>query len=108
MIIREKNHDTVKYHNLAGTEISFRDGDITIDLAKYEQDYPVHIDISADEKDKLVTGPANRYMAEIDIPARTYEITAGAKDDLGFPLLTKTARPLDTEKVTLTLWEVQG
>jgi hypothetical protein len=108
MIIREKNQDTVKYHDLTGTEIALGNGDFRVDLAKYQQDYPVHIDISEDEKGKLVTGPAHRYMAEIDIPARTYEITAGAKDDLGFPLLTKTALPLDTEKVTLTLWEVQG
>jgi hypothetical protein len=72
MIIREKNKDTAKNQQLSGTLVAFRDGELTINLAEYEQDYPVHIDISEDEQGKLVTGPGYRYLAEIDIPARTY------------------------------------
>jgi hypothetical protein len=108
MIIRKKNEGTYVPYKLDGIKLSLRRGKLTLDLPDYEQDYPVHLDISEDENGKLVIGPARWYLAEIDIPAREYKIEAGEKDDAGFPRLKKTAQPLDTAKVALTLWAVEA
>lgn len=107
MIIREKNKGSYISYNLIGNKLTFRNNELALDLTQFQHDYPAHIDISEDENGRLVTGPAHRYMAEIDIPARVYTITVGEKDDFGFPLLCKTTEPLEMDKVTLTLWAVE-
>jgi hypothetical protein len=107
MIIREKNRGSYISYKLSGTELTFRNKELVLDLTEFQHDYPAHVDISEDDKGRLVTGPAHRYMAELDIPARVYNVSAGEKDDLGFPLLYKTAEPLDMDEVTLTLWAVE-
>jgi len=43
-----------------------------LNLAKYEQDDDVHIDICADKNGNLSTATAFRYVAQIEIPARQY------------------------------------
>ena len=50
------------------------DDDLTINLMKREQDYPVHIDVCFDEDEELVIGTAagRAYVAQIDIPARVF------------------------------------
>lgn len=108
MIIKLKNEGRYVPYALAGTILSFRNSELTLDLARYQHDYPIRIDISEDVNKNLVTGPAYRYIAEIDIPARVYEVKAGVKDDLGFPKLTKTMLPFDIDKVILTLWAVEA
>jgi hypothetical protein len=107
MNVRKKNQGTYLPYNLTGHTLSLRYGELTLDLTQYQCDYPVHLDISADASGALVLGPSHRYLAEIDIPAREYIITAGEKDDIGFPLLYKAAVPLNTAKVFLTLWAVE-
>ena len=92
---------------LEGTKLSLGGGALTVDLQGYIRDYPVQLDISADEAGALVVGLGHRYIAQIDIPARSYVIVAGASDDFGFPRLRKAARPLDTGLVKLTLWALE-
>ena len=103
MILYKKNEGTYVPYELTGTSLSFR-GALTLELSEYECDYPVSLDICEDLSGKLVLGLSHRYAAQIDIPARTYTIETGPADDFGFPKLKKTAMPLDTDKVTLTLW----
>ena len=96
MIIVEKNEGPKIDYEIQNTatkkKITF-DDDLTINLIKREQDWPVHIDICYDEDDELVIGTAagRRYIAEIDIPARQY--TPG--------------EPLDLDTVTLSLWSLE-
>ena len=77
MIIVEKNEGPKIDYEIQNTatkkKITF-DDDLTINLIKREQDWPVHIDICFDHDGELVIGTAagRAYVAEIDIPAREY------------------------------------
>lgn len=95
MIIVEKDVGTKIPYEVSGTKITF-DDDLTINLAKREQDYEVHIDICYDDDADLVIGAAagRVYIAEIDIPARVY-------DEQGEPVA------LDMDTVTLSLWAIE-
>jgi hypothetical protein len=107
MIISYKNAGTYLRYSADGAMLSFRDGELALNLNEYLRDYPIHLDISENMEGRLVLGPSHRYLAEIDLPAREYQVTAGEKDDLGFPRLYKTVLPLPLEKVRLTLWAVE-
>lgn len=97
------------------TKICF-DDDITINLAKRQEDWPVHIDILTDGDGVLVTGAesGSYYVAQIDIPAREYKEPEATEETAtvekgGEQAGTTDAPqpeplPLDMEKVTLTLW----
>ena len=73
MIIVNKNEGEKIPYEQSGSKICF-DDDLTINLAKREEDDAVHIDICYDADGALVVGAAagRRYVAEIDIPAREY------------------------------------
>lgn len=107
MLLNKKNEGIYVPYELTGSALSFKSGALTIDLSRCERDDPVSLDISQDASGKLVLGPAYRYIAQLDIPARTYTIDYGAADDFGFPQLKKIAAPLDTDKVSLTLWSLE-
>lgn len=55
--------------------ITFGDDDLMINLKNREQDEKVVIDICSDRDGFLVIGcdAAQRYVAQVEIPARTYE-----------------------------------
>lgn len=105
MIIVEKNEGPKIDYEVQNTstkkKITF-DDDLTINLAKREQDYPVHIDVCYDEDENLVIGTAagRAYVAEIDIPARQY-IPGETEEDPPVPV------PLDLDTVTLSLWAIE-
>lgn len=101
MIIIEKNAGEKIAYEVKSKKITF-DDDLTINLAKREQDWDVHIDVCFDADGELVIGAAagRAYVAEIDIPARTYTEPTG-EDEQAQPV------PLDLDKVTLSLWSVE-
>lgn len=101
MIIVEKNVGPKIDYEVTGQKICF-DDDLTINLKKREEDWPVHIDICFDRDKELVIGTAagRAYVAEIDIPARQYEQGEGEEAPV-VPV------PLDMDKVTLSLWAVE-
>ena len=105
MIIVNKNEGTKIEYEVEGTKITF-DDDLSIKLAKREQDWPVHIDVCFDQDGELVIGTAagRAYVAEIDIPARRYvtpEVEEGEEPEPPQPV------PLDMDTVTLSLWAVE-
>ena len=113
MNIIHKNEGTKIPYEVFGNKICF-DDDLTINLAKREEDWPVHIDICHDADGELVIGAAagRAYVAEIDIPKREYiekEAEEGVATDEGGmnggP--TMEAVPFDIDRVTLTLWAVE-
>ena len=91
MIVIEKNKGTKIEYTVNDTKITFGDDELTLNLAKYERDEEVRIDICRDDKKILSTGLSKYFVANIIIPARTY-------DENG------SAQPFDMEKVTLLLW----
>lgn len=108
MQIIEKNPPgTHISYSLDGTRITFRSGELTLDLARYMRDYPVHLIISENEFGMLVMGPAHRYVAELDLPARAYTIEKGEADDIGFPRLYRHPVPFDIHGISLTLWSME-
>ena len=105
MIIVEKNVGQKIPYSERGTKITF-DDDLTINLAKRQQDWPAHIDVCYDEDGELVIGAAagRSYVAEIDIPAKEYAEVENTETNETETQLEP--QPLDMEKVRLTLWAI--
>lgn len=101
MIVKEKNVGPKIPYEVIGTKIIF-DDDLMLNLAKRQNDEPVHIVISRNKARALQIGTADlwRYVAEIDIPAKQYEEPEG-EEEAPVPL------PLDMDTVTLTLWAIE-
>jgi len=110
MIIVNKNEGPKIDYEIQNTatkkKITF-DDDLTINLIKREEDWPVHIDVCFDADGCLVIGTAagRAYVAEIDIPAREYIYPEPAEE--GEEQDPPTPVPLDLDKVTLSLWAVE-
>ena len=106
MNIVEKNEGRKIEYEVNGAKVCF-DDDLTINLAKRQEDYDVHIDICFDKDKNLVIGTAagRAYVAEIDIPAREYiEHEPAAEAEEAEP---PTPVPLDMNNVTLSLWAIE-
>ena len=101
MIVIEKNEGPKIPFEVIGKKICF-DDDLTINLAKRQKDDAEHVDVCYDSDHELVIAAAagRSYVAEIDIPAKEYEIEGEGEEQTITPL------PLDMDKVTLTLWAI--
>lgn len=100
MIVINKNEGTKIPYEVSGKRITF-DDDLSLNLAKQEKDWPVHIDVCVDRDGNLCTGTGVGlyYVAQIDIPAAEFTIPAEEGE-------SPERLPLDMEKVTLTLWSL--
>ncbi len=111
MNIIHKNEGTKIPYTVSGSKITF-DDEVMYNLTKYERDEASHIDLCRDKFGNLVSGvipgTAERYVAQIDIPARRYNYVPDGVDADGNPKQKQVAEPLDMERVTLTLWSVEG
>lgn len=105
MIIIEKNKGAKISYSLRTTKLTLGE-ELTADLTKYERDFAVHLDFCFNPFGMLTMGISERYAAQVDIPARSYNYVDNGVDDEGKPLTSKEAVPLDTDKVTLTMWAV--
>lgn len=108
MMVVHKNEGPKIPYTVSGNMISFRDGELSLDLEKYERDFPVHIDICENEFTMLTVGISRRYVAQIDIPAREYEFVENGTDEQGNPKYDKVVAPFSMDKVTLNLWTIEG
>lgn len=111
MIIKEINAGPKIPYEVDGTRICF-DDDLSINLAKREEDSPVHIDICHDSDSMLVIGKtlARDYVAQIDIPARRYNVLTVSGETAENEEKTSEKRepiPLDMDEITLTLWSLE-
>ena len=112
MILVEKNEGTKIPYEVDGYKVCF-DDDLTLNLAKRQEDWAVQIDICSDASGALVigTGTGRYYVAQIDIPAKTYtESREETADESGETVTTVTqeANDLDMDEVTLTLWKLEN
>lgn len=120
MTVIEKNEGKKIDYELIGTKLEFADGALTIDLARYQQDEPVMRDIMVDGEGYLTMGQGRYYVAQVAIPARSYNeveiqqehaLSAQAEGDapLGdMTMLARTPLPLVTDDVTLYLFAIDG
>ena len=83
MIVIDKNVGPKIPYEVIGTKIIF-DDDLMLNLAKRQDDEPVHIVISRNKARALQIGTADlwRYVAEIDIPACGTRIRRGSSGTL--------------------------
>lgn len=114
MIIIEKNEGVKIHFEQLGTKIIF-DDDLMLNLAKRQLDEPVHIDICYNKSRALTIGTddAWAYVAELDIPAKEYEITQTedketTEEHTGMMSeIERIPLPLDMDKVVMTLWALK-
>lgn len=105
--IIEKNEGEKINIEVNGNKITLAD-EMTLDLAKYERDFDVHIDICTNEFGFMMFGINERYVAQIDIPARTYDTITEGKDEEGNPMEKQVPVPFNMDNVTVTLWAKGG
>lgn len=103
MQIIEKNEGPKIAHEENGTMVFLGDYELMINVAKYQRDWPVHIDICSNRDNQLVigTGEGLYYVAQIDIPAQKYTEPA-TEDEIPTPI------PLNMNDVVLTLWSLDN
>lgn len=134
MNVIELNEGRKVEYELRGTKLDFADGTLTMNLAKYQRDYPVTKTITGDaEGNLLIDGSDSRfYVAEVEIPAieyedvevegeaenatataavedaeKTEEETTPAEDTAPKTHIERKAKPLNTDDVTLRLWSIE-
>lgn len=103
MTVIEINEGAKIPYSVNGDYLSLND-DMILNLAKREEDDPVHIDVCS-EGGRLMNAVKGNcaYVATIDIPAREYTETATEGED-GETTQTREPVPFDIDKITLTLW----
>lgn len=103
MTVIEINEGTKIPYSVNGDYLSLND-DMILNLAKWEEDDPVHIDVCS-EGGRLMNAVKGNcaYVATIDIPAREYTETTAEGED-GGTTETREPVPFDIDNVTLTLW----
>jgi hypothetical protein len=91
-----------------------------VNLEKYQKDYEVTKDIMADSEGNLTTGGGRFYVAQIVIPEAEYEdvVTEEEKTEVDpetgeektetVEVTTRVKKALDTDKVELRLFSIEG
>ena len=117
--VTEKNEGAKIAWQQSGNKLIFGDEDLSIRCDTRQRDYPVHVDICADDDSNLVigVGAGRYYVAQVDIPAITYietvvepeetgDTPAEDGDNMGRSNIEREAQPLNMADVVLTLWSV--
>ena len=100
----------IEYALSGGKKITFGDDELTINLASRERDFEVSLDICIDEEDGVVIGTggrAQKYAAQIVIPARRYDVIEDGEDENGEPKEIPVPIPFDMSLCTLILWGLE-
>lgn len=107
-------------YQVTSKKITFGDDELTINLASRERDYETVLDICLDTEDGLVIGVgenAKKYVAQVAIPARDYEVVEGEvvmqmgegqRDGEEMRQTVSVPVPFEMKKCTLILWKVEG
>ena len=117
--VLEKNPGVKIAWSQSGNKLIFGDDDLSIRCDTRQRDWPVQVDICADEDRNLVigVGKGRYYVAQVEIPPIAYvetEIEAaegedaagGTMDGENRSSVKREALPLDMSEVTLILWSV--
>lgn len=91
----------------SGSRVYFGDDEIMVNVAKYQRDWPVHLDICSNADKQLVvgTGEGLYYVAQLDVPEIKYteqEVLEVTEPEVPTPI------PLNMDDVTLTLWSTEN
>jgi hypothetical protein len=106
MIIVEKNEGEKIPYDVMGNLLVLND-ELYLNLQMYERDFPVQLDVCHNDFDMLTMGLSKSYVAQIDIPAREYElIETDNKNEDGEYISAMMPIPFNIDRVTLILWGV--
>ena len=100
----------IEYALSGGKKITFGDDELTINLATRERDYEVSLDICIDEEDGVVIGTggkAQKYAAQVIVPARRYDVIEDGEDENGEPKEIPVPIQFDMSLCTLILWGLE-
>lgn len=103
MQVIEKNEGPKIAYEENGTKVTLGDDELMINVAKYQRDWPVHIDICSNRDKQLVigTGGGLYYVAQLDIPEIKYTEPENEEE-------TPEPLPIDMKDVVLTLWSLEN
>lgn len=105
----EKNKGRKIEYRQSANKIILGDDELMLNVAKYQKDWDVHIDVCMDKDRNLVigVGAGRYYVAQLDVPAVMYEeIVPSLDDDPDKP--APKPLPLDMGEVVLTLWSLDA
>lgn len=105
----EKNKGRKIEYRQSANKIILGDDELMLNVAKYQKDWDVHIDVCMDKDRNLVigVGAGRYYVAQLDVPAVKYEeIVPSLDDDPDKP--APKPLPLDMGEVVLTLWSLDA
>lgn len=91
-------------------KITFGDDELSVNLATRERDYEVTLDICIDTEDGIVIGTggkAQKYAAQVVIPARRYDVIDDGVDEDGNPREVPVPIDFDMSLCTLILWGLE-
>lgn len=91
-------------------KLVFGDDELSINLASRERDYEVTLDICIDSENGIVIGTggkAQKYAAQVIIPARRYDVIEDGVDDNGEPRKVQVPIDFDMTLCTLILWGME-
>ena len=92
-------------------KITFGDDELSINLSSRERDFKVSLDICIDSEEGFVFGTggkAQKYAAQIIIPARRYDVIEDGVDEHGEPREVPVPIEFDMSLCTLILWGMEG
>lgn len=110
----EKNEGTKLAYEVVGSKLFLGDDEIMLNLAKYEKDDPVHIDVVRNWDGALATSIGQSddlsYAAQIDIPARAYteqmEKVPAMDGEGEADQVVRVPVEFDISRCILTLWAI--
>lgn len=112
-VINANEGQKINYSVVAETWLNIGDR-LMLNLEMMEADNPVHEDIMSDNFGRLRTGEGDYYVAQIDIPARTYIESEVQNPDyspetegISPTTLKRDPVPFSMDNVTLTLFALK-
>lgn len=93
-------------YTVNGNIINFND-ELMFNLARYEQDFEVRIDVCRTQLGYLTFSTDNAkgiYVAQITIPERKYEFIENGADEDNIPILEKKQIEFNIDNCTIELW----
>jgi len=97
-------------YTTAAPKITFGNDELTINLEQRERDYEVSLDICIDTENGIVIGTggkAQKYAAQIIVPAKRYDMIDDGEDENGTPKSVPIPIDFDMSLCTLILWGME-
>lgn len=121
--VLEKNKGAKIAFSQKDVKLVFGDDDLAIRCDTRQRDYPVHVDVCADDDGNLILGAGRYYVAQVDIPPAVYVETEIEADEtaeqtevtgpdepengaIGMQSVQRERQPIDMSEVVVTLWSV--